>query len=70
MKITGCILRMDMVNSNGDIYEKMPTIVIGEPIKFNHEVIGQITSAEVKEDYIEATAELNDMGKKLFKEIG
>ena len=69
MKITGCILRFDTLNANGDLYEKIPNVVIGEPIKFNHEVIGQIVSAEAKKDYIEATAELNEMGKKLFKEI-
>lgn len=60
---------MDMVNSNGDLYEKVPTIVIGKSVKYNHEVIGKITSAEIKGDYVEAIAEMNDMGKKLFKEI-
>lgn len=69
MKITGCILRMDMVNSNGDLYENVPTIVIGKPVKYNGEIIGGITSAEYKKDYIEATAEMNDMGKKIFEEI-
>jgi hypothetical protein len=69
MEIKARILIMNMVNNNGDLYEKVPKIVIGKPVKYNHEVIGKIISAEVKEDYIEAIAEMNDMGKKLFKEI-
>ena len=60
---------MNMVNSNGDMIVGMPEITIGAPVTYKHIIAGEITSAEVKGDCVEAVMELNDTGKQIFKEF-
>lgn len=65
MRIKSLIMQCE-----GKLCSDLPTnITIGKPLRKDGIRIGEIVSAEVKGDYVEAVCELNEQGRKIYNEL-